>query len=356
MAISLGIVGCGDISNFHAAAIEAVSAKIRFAACCDIDRARAEAWAKRYDVPGAYSSLEEMLEAETLDAVLLATWPNLHREQVEICLEKGVTNILCEKALTITGSEASEIWEMVVSVDAFLMEGFMYRHHPAILRMEHSISSGEIGEVDYIRAAFNAYDPEIQPAGDPDLNWRQRPDQGGGVPYDFACYAINACGHFAGDIPRRVYAAGSVSAKYQVLDRMFGIIEYINGRVGIVESTKKADSNQELAVLGSVGTLRLPIAWTISDDIAITREFHPDWAIPRHDTYTIPQTNAYTEQLENFADVVNGNAKPRVPLAQSVVNAFVTEGLVNSVLEGGYVEITIPDRIEKAYHHTLEEQ
>ena len=128
MAIDLGIVGCGDISHFHARAIEAVSDKIHFTACCDVDRERAEEWATQYDVSAAYGSLEEMLRAETLDAVLLATWPNLHRSQIEFCLNSGIKQILCEKALAITGSEATEIWDMVQNADAFLMEGFMYRH------------------------------------------------------------------------------------------------------------------------------------------------------------------------------------------------------------------------------------
>ena len=355
MAIDLGIVGCGDISHFHARAIEAVSDKIHFTACCDVDRERAEEWATQYDVSAAYGSLEEMLRAESLDAVLLATWPNLHRSQIEICLNSGIKQILCEKALAITGSEATEIWDMVQNADAFLMEGFMYRHHPAIRRMERLITLGEIGEVDYARAAFNAYDPEVQPVG-PEQNWRQRADRGGGVPYDFACYAINACGHFAQSLPKRVSATGSVSAKYHVLDRMFGMIEYTNGRVGIVESTKKADSNQELAVYGSVGTLRLPIAWTISDDIRLKREFHVDWAIPQHDTYTIPKTNAYTYQLENFADVVAGSSEPRMPLAESVVNAHVTEALVNSVNERSCINLAIPDGVANAYRYSTEEK
>ena len=356
MSISLGLVGCGDISNFHARAIEAVKEKIQFTACCDVDRRRAEEWAGQYGVARTYGSLEEMLRSENHDAILLATWPNLHRHQIEICLDSGIKNILCEKALSITGTEALEIWNMVEAAGAFLMEGFMYRHHPAIRRMERLVQSGEIGEVDYVRAAFNAHDPEVQPADDPDLNWRQRPDRGGGVPYDFACYAINACGHFARGVPTRVSATGSVSTKYRVLDRMFGIIDYANGRVGIVESTKKSDSNQELAVFGSIGMLRLPIAWTIKDDTTMERVFHEDWATPQRDLFSIQKSDAYALQIENFADVVDGNTEPQMPLAQSVINAHVTEALVKSVLERTCIDIEIPDPISSAYQRSMEEK
>lgn len=356
MAIKLGIVGCGGISHAHAEAIKPLGEKIQFAACCDVDRERAAEWAKQYNVPSSYGSMEEMLEKDSLDAVLLATWPNQHREQIEYCLKTGNKNILCEKALTITGKEAVEIFDMVEEAGGYLMEGFMYRHHPATRKMENLIGWGEIGEVDYVRAAFNDYDPETVDVDDKDRNWRQRKECGGGVPYDFACYAVNACGNFTGGIPERVNAYGNVSEKYDVVNRLFGMVEYSNGCVGIVISTKKSDSNQELAVFGNRGIARLPISWTIGEDIQLERQFSVTWADLRHDKHTIPKTDPYRLQLENFADVVAGRATPVVPLAQSVINAFTTEAIVNSVLNKEIVQISIPDRIVAAYQKYLEDK
>jgi predicted dehydrogenase len=353
MSIELGLVGCGDITHVHADAVKPIQRKIRFTACCDIDRERALRWAKRYGAAESYGSLEEMLESARLDAVLIATWPNLHRGQIETCLDAGIKFILCEKALSITGGEAAEIWDLVRNAGACLVEGFMYRHHPAIRRLERMIAFGEIGAVDYVRAVFNAYDSEEAAVDSPELNWRQRPECAGGVPYDFACYAVNACGHFAGGAPVRVCAAGSMSDKYGVMDRLFGIVEYSNGRVGIVESTKKSDCNQEIAISGANGILRLPISWTISDDIVVEREFSVEWADLRRDRYTVPMANPYTLQLENFADVIGGAAAPVVPLSQSVVNAFVTEGLVDAARERLSVELAIPEPILNAYKEDI---
>lgn len=354
MAVKLGIVGCGGISHAHAEAIIPIKHKIQFAACCDVNRARADEWAQQYNVPQSYADMEEMIAAENLDAVLLATWPNQHREQIEACLKTGIKNILCEKALTITGKEGTEIFDLADDAGAFLMEGFMYRHHPATRKIENLISWGEIGEVDYVRAAFNDYDPETVEVDDEDRNWRQRKECGGGVPYDFACYAINACGHFAGGIPLRVTAYGNVSPKYDVVNRLFGMVEYSNGRIGMVISTKKSDSNQELAVFGSGGILRLPISWTILGDIELEREHSVSWADLRQDIHTIPKADPYSLQLENFADVVEEKAVPVVPLAQSVINAYTTEAMVRSALEKECIQISIPDRIVKSYQEYLE--
>jgi predicted dehydrogenase len=40
-----------------------------------------------------------------LDAVIAATQPNLHREQVLACIEAGVRHVLCKKSLAPDGFE-----------------------------------------------------------------------------------------------------------------------------------------------------------------------------------------------------------------------------------------------------------
>ena len=356
MAVNIGMLGCGDIAEVHGEAIQPIKEKIRFSACCDTVKEKAEAWAKSYGADRVYGSLEEMLRSESLDGIQLATWPNQHREQIETCLKAGVKNILCEKALTQTGREAVEIWDMVQDAGAFLMEGFMYRHHPAIRKMERLVSNGEIGEVDYARAAFNHFFPDELPEIQGELNWRLRPECGGGVPYDFTCYAVNACGHFARRIPKRIFASGTVNKKFGVINRLLGVVEYEDDKVGLIESTTRSESSQSLMVSGSHGILKLPVSWTIGGDIILEREFSVAFANMRSDKFLIPEANPYTLQLENFADVIEGEAKPVVPLAQSVVNTHVIEGLVNSAMERELVELSIPDRICDVYRTTLDGQ
>lgn len=353
--VKLGIVGCGGISHAHARAAMNIAGKVKFVACCDIHEEAAKSWAHQYGCDGVYTDYEKMIGEEDLDGVLFATWPTQHRDQIEKCLGAGVSNILCEKALTLTGKEAVEIWELVKSANAFLMEGFMYRHHPAIHKLKTVLSYGELGPVDNVRAVFSSYDPEEPSVTDLTRNWRQRKECGGGVPYDYACYAINACGYFAGDIPIRVYAAGSVSEKYDILNRLYGIIEYANGFIGIIESSKKADFSQELQITCARGILNLPLAWTIYEETDIKHFHSAGWAKVLTDIYSLSKADAYQLQLENFADVIRGKAGPGVPLIQSVVNTFTIEALVSSLLEKRAVEIEIPNVIEQTFTQLKEE-
>lgn len=346
--LRLAIVGCGSVSHLHGAASRAIPEKVRLVACCDVDEEAARGWAERYGAPGVYTDYHRMLEHEEVDAVLLATWPTQHREQIEHLLAAGIRNILCEKALVTTGEEALDVWDRVHSVGAFLMEGFMYRHHPAIRRLVTRVGAGEIGPVDHVRASFSLYDPEDTAADDATRNWRQRKECGGGSPYDLTSYCVNACAHFSQGLPVRAFALGHTS-KYGTISRLFGVVEYDNGCTGLIESSKRADFSEELVIAGSLGRLRLPIAWTIPGEIAVEESCTEGAFFPTLRHESVSPADAYRLQLENVVDTARGVARPLVPLVESVANTFTLHALTTSLLEERPVAITVPTRIVEAF-------
>ena len=346
--IRLGIVGCGGISHAHARGAQASEKGLRFVACCDIREDVAKDWAERYGCESVHTDFVEMIQSSRLDGVLLATWPNQHREQIERCLEAGARHILCEKALTLCGKEAAEIWELVNSTGAFVMEGFMYRHHPTIRKLEEMLASGRLGAVDHVRAAFSSYDPETAPPDDSTRNWRQRTECGGGVPYDYACYSVNACTHFTAGMPVRAYATGSVSPQYGVINRLYGVIEYANGCAGIIESSKKSVFTQELQITCADAILELPVSWTPPGEANIACIRSPAWSELETELHPVESANPYQLQLENFGAVIRGEGTPLLSLAESVVNTFAIEALVTSVLEGRAVAVSPPDSVVQA--------
>lgn len=350
----VGIVALGGISSAHGDAVKRSGAGIKITAACDIRPEAVKNWIDTYGGTG-YTDYIEMVKKEKLDAVLLATWPNQHTEQIEKLLAAGVKNILCEKALTLTSPDAMKIFDMIEKAGAFLMEGFMYRHNPATRKLEAILATGNLGAVDNVRACFSAFDPELEDPNNPNRNWRQRKECGGGIPYDFACYCVNCCGHFAGGLPKRVYCSGGIG-NYGTINRMHGMIEYENGVVGIIESSKKTSFTQEVQISCNQGILNLPIAWTIDRDMTITQR-HAGWNNTKYDTFITDGVanwvTSYQMQAENFVAVVRGQAKPVIPLAQSVVNSFALEAMVASIQEKRVVDINIPKKIADAYKATV---
>lgn len=348
--IKIGIVGCGAHSHAHASAAQKIPG-VFISSCCDIIEERAESWAKRYNCEAFYTDIESMLKTGGLDGLILCTWPKQHLEQIEKCLSLGVKNILCEKSLALSGEEAQAIWGLVKNKNAFLMEAFKYRHHPAIRKLERILSYPDTGRVDSIRAVFSNYEPGDESDPNSELDWRFKKECGGGVPYDWMSYLVNGCNHFSGGIPKLVFATGNVSEKYGVINRIHGMIEYSNGVVGSIESSKHANFSQDLEIICADGRLKLPIAWGIYGEISITRQHRKEeWGYILNDTYQIEAADAFELQLRNFAGVIRGREEPVMPISQSLINICTIEALVTSVLEKRILTVDLPELVSLPYY------
>ncbi|MEX0816547.1 MAG: Gfo/Idh/MocA family oxidoreductase [Gaiellales bacterium] len=339
-----GVIGCGWIAGRHAQAATAAGA-VSIVACCDVQREVAEAWGRERGCERAYGDYLTMVREHELDAVLIATWPNSHHEQVLGCLDAGIRNILCEKALAPTGAEALELWSAATAADALLVEAYMYRHHPAIGRIDELLAAGEIGALDSVSAAFNLFDPEEAKPDDPVRDWRQRAECAGGVPFDLACYSVDACNRFAGSPPRQAFAIGGTSARYGTLDRLYGVVEYENGIVGLLESSKRSDANYELRLSGAHGHLRLPVAWMRDGPTEVVLSRSRGWAEFDTQRFPVAPADSFRVQLEQFAAAVRAEAPPVPTLAESVVTAFTLGALLASAADGVPVPVEIPEAI-----------
>jgi predicted dehydrogenase len=340
----LGIVGCGSIAERHGRAA-ASSSEVAIVACADSRLEAAEAWAARHGCERAYGDYTTMVREHELDGVLLATWPVLHREQVLGCLDAGVRSILCEKALAMSGPEALEIQAAARGADALVVEGYMYRRHPAIAKVDELLAGDAIGALDSIHAAFSLFDPEDSDPGDPTRDWRRRLECGGGASYDIACYCVDACNRFAGAAPARVHALASTSDRYGTVTRLFGLVEYANGVVGAIESSMRADFDHELRLSGTRGSIRLPVAWRIDHPTEVVAARSTGWGLFEHERFPIPVVDAYRLELEGFAAAARGEAVPVPTLEESVVTAFTLDALLASAADGVAVEPRLPQEL-----------
>jgi len=101
----------------------------------DLDRARAAA-------PNAYSSLAEMLDAEKLDFVDIATRPDTHLPLVREAASRGLP-VICQKPLAPTWAEAREIVRAAAGVPFMVHEN--WRWQPWFREVGARIARGEIG-------------------------------------------------------------------------------------------------------------------------------------------------------------------------------------------------------------------
>lgn len=361
--IRLGMIGCGFISRAHGrASLKSKKKRIRFTACASRDKAAADTWAAEYGCGHAYTDYREMLKRESLDGVVIATWPNTHREQIEEAIRLGARFILCEKSLVCSASDAIALWDLARKHGVTIMEAFMYRHHPAIAYIDSLIAAGEIGAIDHVHGAFHMFDAEEGAADDPRRTWRNRAEAGGGVLHDFICYPVDAANKYAGSLPTAAFAYGSDSEKYQITNRLFAMISFENGCVATVESSRNACFRQSLRIGGAHGIIDLPTAWSARDDVVILKTSAPSFLVEEHERFLIESDAhdgrlvdfpVFTRQLENFSDVIMGTATPHISLDESVVNAFTLDAIGTSYKTGVPAKISFPKRFiqERRKHH-----
>jgi myo-inositol 2-dehydrogenase/D-chiro-inositol 1-dehydrogenase len=85
------------------------------------------------------------INAEDVDAVLIATPGKAHDEQVNACLERGIP-VLCEKPLTTDIASAYAIVEKEAALGRPLIQvGFMRRFDPEYVALKKLISEGGLG-------------------------------------------------------------------------------------------------------------------------------------------------------------------------------------------------------------------
>jgi predicted dehydrogenase len=348
----LGMIACGGISYAHGnGAVEWDD--IEFVACCDIRKDAAEAWAKKYNCPAVYEDYREMIAKEELDGVVLCTWPNQHREQLGGCLDAGTRNILCEKSLTTTASDAREVWQLVNDTGAFVLEAPAYFHHPRMQELRKHLAEHDYGPAVSARAVFSYFDPEEPAADDGTRNWRRKKECAGGSPWDFASYPVNACGWAVKSLPVRAYCTGRRSEKYDVINYMRGIIEYANGTTGMIESDKHSMS-QEFQIVFNHHLVDLHTAvWSNRGDESYEfRVRENDGPIDGNVTRCRPG-DRFAAQLRHFCDAIDGKAAPLIPLVQSVVNMHALDALVTGIDTRMPVDMEIPDDVAAAFRRDV---
>jgi len=351
--IRLGMIGCGLISHAHGLAARKSRHQVSFVACMSRTLASASSWAEEYGCQRAYDDLDEMLAAEQLDGVVIATWPSLHCEQILSCINAGVAHILCEKALVTSGAEAMQVRQAAARADVNIVEGYMYRHHPATQRLEQLAGRESNGKLDSIHAVFSMLDDRSMdcPVDSHDRSWRRRADAGGGVPFDFLCYPVDAACHFAGAMPLSAQATASLGP-HGTVDRLAGLLAFDNGVFAILESSRHTCLDQGLELRFANTRLSLPFAWSPPANSHIDITSSNDFLKVEMQTEVITHEQqrdgrlvafpVFTRQMDNFADVIQGRAEPLVRAEGAVINAYVIDALLASVESGQRVEINFP--------------
>ncbi len=95
------------------------------------------------------SSFDDILEDDAIHAVALATPAETHVD-LSIRAMKAGKDVFVEKPMALTLEDAGRMKEVAEAEGRILMVGHLLEYHPAVLKLKDLISSGDLGQINYI--------------------------------------------------------------------------------------------------------------------------------------------------------------------------------------------------------------
>jgi predicted dehydrogenase len=182
--VRAGIVGLGLVSTSHLKGYVS-HPRAEVVAVCDLDEARAQAFADRHGIPEVYTSYAEMLARADINTVDIATPTFLHVPMVIQAARAG-KHVHCEKPFCRSVGEGLAACEAVRQNGVKLVVGETYVFLASHVKARELVDAGEIGRPLQIRQRHGAWIARKRPAidhGPRDRSWRLDPVQSGGGDY-----------------------------------------------------------------------------------------------------------------------------------------------------------------------------
>jgi xylose dehydrogenase (NAD/NADP) len=312
-AVRWGILSTADINRKLIPGLKR-SEKAELIAVASRDAARAETYAREWEIERAYGSYDELLADRDVEAIYNPLPNTMHVEWSIKALEAG-KHVLCEKPLTRHPDDAVKAFDAADRAGRVLSEAFMYRHNPQTKKLKELVDSGTIGELRLIRSAFSygMYDEE---------NIRLRTDAEGGALMDVGCYNVSGSRLLAGE-PERVW--GEAWYGPSGTDWVFtGTMRFPGNVIASFDCGTAMIERDELEAIGSEGSLFLDDPWHCNRPAI---ELSRDDGVERID---IEPADSYQLEVENVSDVIRGQGELLLGREDALGQARALEALHES--------------------------
>jgi predicted dehydrogenase len=328
-ALHVGLIGTGYIGTtvggqFHHHPESTVSA------ITEIDAERRQTAADRFSVSeeSLYEDYREMLDGESLDAILVGTPHTLHHEQILAGLDHDL-HVFCDKPLATDLDHAREISERVEASDRTLMVGYQRHLNPAFIEARERFRDAQ---PQWITA-------EITQSWLSDFGgtWRTDPNlSGGGMLYDTGSHLLDGLLWTSGLEPTAVFSRMEfVDDEQRVDSEGTVLIEFANG------------ATANVSVSGDLPCVREHIhLW--NDDGAVSldgRQWEPRTLteIDGKNTEHVPYID-HDEQVnkaEAFISAIEEGTEPPATAHDALRVTAVTEAAYESARTGEWVAVDL---------------
>jgi len=224
--IRWGIIGCGDVAEHKGGPALYNVPHSRLVAVMSRRAHRAEDFARRHRAERFYTQVDDLLADEAVNAVYVATPPNVHAELTERAARAG-KHVLCEKPMAMTVAECRRMIQACRDHGVQLIIAYYRRFFPAVVKMKEAVEAGVIGRPLRARTAVANY---YAPRADGERSWlTRRGTAGGGFLTDVATHRLDLLAHFLGAVRTVAAFVETQHFDFEVDDASSLLMHFENG-------------------------------------------------------------------------------------------------------------------------------
>jgi len=334
--VGIGVVGAGRMGSIHARLIARTVPEAHLVGIADVNLPAAQRLAGELGGPPAFGSLDELLAAPGLQAVLIATSSNRHLEAIRAAAAAG-RDILCEKPIALTMEDTVAAIAAADAAGVRLQVGFMRRWDPDYARARTRLASGALGRPMLFKSLQFDAEPPLPAFADPEVS--------GGIMVDMGIHEFDLARWLMDDEVVEVHAFGSSVAhpglaKVGDVDSAVVNLRFAGGTIGTVELARNTTYGEDvrtevLATAGSVWVGHLPVshgAWSGGDAAGAMAADGADPSVPRFEA-------AYAAQTGGFARAILEDRPVDVPGSAGAAALAIALAAGRSMREGRPVAV-----------------
>jgi predicted dehydrogenase len=155
--IGVGLIGAGDISILHAAAVKKCPGA-RLVGLWNRSQDRAVQRASQFSCKN-YPSPDALIADPEIDAVFVLTNLESHLEYTRMSLQAG-RHVLVEKPVGASVGEIEEMRRLAVARDLVCLPGHNYVYEGSMMRTRELVDGGDLGKIVSAYVMYNIHHPE----------------------------------------------------------------------------------------------------------------------------------------------------------------------------------------------------
>jgi len=249
--ISIGILGCGMIANYHAKAIREIPGA-RLAGAFDKHPDQSRRFCETYGIR-QFDSMEAMLSSDEVDVVCICLPSGLHYSAAMECIRSG-KHVIVEKPMTFTTAQADEIIAAADAAGVQVTVISQLRYSQAVSTLKDALGKGYFGKP----VAFDIYmkyyrDPEYYSSS----SWKGTLKMdGGGALMNQGVHGVDLLQYIAGPVVSVQALAATLCHSIEAEDTVAAVLEFENGALGVLQATTSVypGFSRRLEICGTEGT------------------------------------------------------------------------------------------------------